>query len=69
MAARKLTVYLPPNLDAKVRKAARDQHRSELSIVLEEVLKPGSNVATSPTLSSRKARAARFPASMRGLRK
>ena len=35
MAARKLTVYLPPTLDAKVRKAARDQHRSESSIVLE----------------------------------
>jgi predicted transcriptional regulator len=35
MAARKLTVYLPPNLDAKVRKVARDQHRSESSIVLE----------------------------------
>ena len=35
MAARKLTVYLPPTLDAKVRKAAREQHRSESSIVLE----------------------------------
>ena len=35
MAARKLTVYLPPALNEKVRKAARDQHRSESSIVLE----------------------------------
>lgn len=35
MAARKLSVYLPPALDEKVRKTARDQHRSESSIVLE----------------------------------
>ncbi len=37
MATRKLSVYLPPALDAKVSKAARDQHRSESSIVLEAV--------------------------------
>lgn len=37
MSARKLTVYLPPTLNAKVRSAARDQHRSESSIVLEAV--------------------------------
>ncbi len=37
MAAKKLTVYLPPALNEKVRKAARDQHRSESSVVLEAV--------------------------------
>lgn len=37
MAARKLSVYLPPALNEKVRKAARDQHRSESSIILEAV--------------------------------
>ena len=37
MATRKLTVYLPPTLDEKVRKAAREQHRSESSVILEAV--------------------------------
>lgn len=37
MATRKLTVYLPPALNEKVRKAARDQHRSESSVILEAV--------------------------------
>ncbi len=37
MPTRKLSVYLPDALNAKVRQAARDQHRSESSIILESV--------------------------------
>lgn len=37
MARGGITVYLPRDLEARIRKVARDQHRSESSVVAEAV--------------------------------
>ena len=37
MPRKGITVYLPPHLETKVEKIARDQHRSESSVIAEAV--------------------------------
>lgn len=37
MPRKGITVYLPPNLETKVEKIAREQHRSESSVIAEAV--------------------------------
>jgi predicted transcriptional regulator len=37
MARKGITVYLPPDLEAKVERLAYDQHRSESSVIAEAV--------------------------------
>ena len=43
MARGGITVYLPRDLETRIRKIARDQHRSESSIVLEALKAAGIN--------------------------